>query len=161
VEEFRRRVLEVEYWAEKRPTQDLDLFSAKTSDLSLMAQTGAYVLATDGPPPHLFPYPLEASEVFYVGKTSSTVRRLLSHRKWAQAARAEFERWGEFRSRWYPRYSYAAAFGARVLWFSVKGKQTPSSLEATLIDRFFWTHGAIPVANGQWPVLQKISKTAA
>src|SRR5262245_6964065 len=101
-----------------------------------MASDGAYVLASDGPPGRGLLYPLRESPVYYVGKSSSALHRLLAHRRGAQAARLELEEWGTFQTRRYPRYTYAAALGAHVLWYSVRGTQTASRLEATLIDRF-------------------------
>jgi hypothetical protein len=60
------------------------------------------------------------------------------------------DRSGELPWRLHQRYNYAAAFGARVCWVSIKGRETARQLEAKLLDDFYWSFGALPVANGSW-----------
>src|SRR2546425_9631447 len=69
-------------------------------------QAGVYVLVTrDGTK---FQYPRGRSAVFYIGQAAGLRKRLVQHVKYMREARGSRPL-----SRYWPRYEYAAAFGAR------------------------------------------------
>ena len=130
------------------PDKEFDLLEATERDLSLSAD-GCYVLLQRknwG-----FRYPYKNSRVFYIGQAGVDSRRLRDHRRKTKKAKQELSEWGCFETYWHPRYCYAAKYGARVLWFSIRGTQLCEVLEVELIDVFYRYYGSIPIANLQWP----------
>jgi hypothetical protein len=138
-------------WAHRGPDfAPDDLFDPEHADSLYVHNDGAYVLAASKRTS--FVYPLGRSRVFYIGMARAESGRLEDHRRHARNARAELARTGgTFESRWWPRYTYAAKFGATVYWFTRRGRQSAGQLEADLFQRFHDEFGSIPVANGQWP----------
>jgi len=111
---------------------------------SIPTTAGTYVLgATD---PIEFIYPWGRSPVFYIGQAHNIRARLTVHRSHIIDAEKDHDE-----LYWWPRYQYGAAFGTTAAWYSVRGRQSPSTLEAALIEDFYEMYGAIPVANGSWP----------
>ena len=103
---------------------------------------GAYVIGTAGT---MLTYPWGTSPIFYIGSSTDLNQRLRGHRKSMLEARND---WYVY---WYSRHQYGAAFGAHVAWYSKKGLEAPKSLESKLIEAFYFTFGAIPSANAQFP----------
>lgn len=114
-------------------------------DIDAVPETaGAYVLgASDG---NMFIYPWGSSPVFYIGKADVLSVRLSEHKKYIIKAINDHEE-----QSWWPRYQYGASFGAKAVWYSVRGIQNPNKLESDLITQFYSRFGSIPVANGAWP----------
>ena len=135
-------------WIPRSPDREFDLLTTPEDDMYHEAG-GAYVLLVRTR--WQFPYPLQRSRVLYIGMSGPESERLASHRSHALQARAEIEEADKFDSYWKPRHAYAAKYGAKVWWFATRGTQTPETLEASLVDAFYWHAGAIPIANGQWP----------
>ena len=131
-----------------RPDERFDLFAATEPELDRFG-AGAYVLlrAREG----AFEYPTAHSRVFYIGESSRGGSRLATHRYHATRAKLQLGAGGPFSSYWWPRYGFAAAFGAEVWWFKAQDKYPPKKLESLLVDRFFWKCGALPIGNGKWP----------
>lgn len=126
----------------------LDLFRAGREDLRAYT-SGVYILVAHRPPSrpaHPFAYPLGRSSVYYIGKTTKDQPRLIAHQKWARHAR-ERCRESQTVDDLHPRYNYAARFGADVYWVAVRGREDAKDLEAKLMNDFYWTFGALPVAN--------------
>ncbi len=120
-----------------------DLLKIDLGDFDL-EKPGAYVLgSSDGT---MFTYPWGKSPVYYIGKSDSLWDRLDEHKKWIKKAIDDHEE-----DSWWPRYQYGAAFGATFAWYTIRGTQSASSLEADLINEFYEMYGSIPVANGTWP----------
>jgi len=105
---------------------------------------GAYILGSTQNMD--FIYPWGRSPIFYIGKGRQLRKRLRGHRRNILKAVDDHEK-----THWWPRYQYGASFGTTVAWFTTRGLQTPESLEADLINQFYWVYGSIPVANGSWP----------
>ena len=106
-------------------------------------EPGAYVLGTADDT--MIVYPWGTSPIYYVGKASNIRNRLSTHKKHTRGAIDDHQK-----ASWWPRYQYGAAFGADCVWY-LAGDNDPQNLEATLIGSFYWTYGAIPVANHKWP----------
>lgn len=123
-----------------------DLLKTDPEDIPGIPSTGGtYILGTtDGT---MLTYPWGTSPIFYIGKANNLKRRIINdHRNSTLKVVADHdEKW------WKPIYQYGAAFGVDMAWYSVKGTQSPTTLETNLIDQFYEAFGAIPVANGQWP----------
>ena len=131
------------FFIERRwPDNLCDLLEIDENDLP--TTSGAYVLgSSDGTN---FVYPWGSSPIFYIGQSNNLKKRLLTHKKHILSA---IENHDELY--WWPRYQYAASFGAKLAWYSVRGTQNPNKLEADLITSFYDMYGSIPVANGTWP----------
>ena len=104
---------------------------------------GAYVLGTaDGT---VLVYPWGVSPVYYIGKAVRLQERLSQHCSYTIRCRADHDaEW------WRSRYQYGAAFGAHCVWY-LADDQVPQNIEAALVNSFYTTYGAIPVANIHWP----------
>ena len=141
--------MELAPWLPIGPTRVFaDLVAATWEELE-QPSAGAYVLSrTDG---GVFHYPLANSAVFYVGESGPEKGRLRTHRYHAGRAVADRAKNGAFGRYWLPRYAYAAAFGAEVWWFDTPSGFTSKQLESMLVDCFYWSVGAPPLANGTWP----------
>lgn len=110
--------------------------------LDIPDESGAYVLGTaDGT---MLVYPWGTSPIYYIGMASSIRTRLSSHRNFTEKAIKDHT------ENWWPQYQYGAAFGTSCVWYLSKEKD-PKNVETTLIDSFYQTYGAIPVANRSWP----------
>lgn len=131
-----------------KPDMTFDLFSVDDDELEKLGQ-GAYVLLRTQQ--GQFEYPAGGSRIFYIGESGRGVSRLATHRYHASEAQRQIPQPGPFTSYWWPRYGFAAAFGAEVWWFNAGEVHNPKGLESLLIDRFYWSKGAIPIANGKWP----------
>ena len=106
-------------------------------------EPGAYILGTANDT--MLVYPWGTSPIYYIGMASSIRTRLSSHRNFTEKAINDHtEEW------WLPQYQYGAAFGTSCVWYLSKEKD-PKNVEAMLIDSFYETYGAIPVANRSWP----------
>ena len=118
-----------------------DLLEDEESDIP--DEPGAYILGTaDGT---MITYPWGVSPIYYIGKANNLRNRLSVHRKHTLGARNDHQE-----DTWWPRYQYGGAFGAHCVWYLADDKN-PQNLEATLIESFYWTYGAIPVTNHKWP----------
>jgi hypothetical protein len=97
-----------------QPDATFDLFAVDDETLEALGE-GAYVLlrTLEGQ----FEYPSGGSRVFYIGESGRGVARLATHRYHASRARRQRAGGGSFSSYWWPRYGFAAAFGAEVWWF--------------------------------------------
>lgn len=93
-----------------------------------------------------FIYPWGASPIYYIGKADNLNKRINDHYKYILRAIEDHEE-----TNWWPRYQYGASFGAKVAWYTVRGKQNPNKLESDIITEFYNTYGSIPIANGMWP----------
>ena len=119
-----------------------DLLEDEKSDIP--DEPGAYILGTaDGT---MITYPWGVSPIYYIGKASNLRNRLSVHRKHTLGARNDHQE-----DTWWPRYQYGGAFGADCVWYLAHDDHDPQNLEATLIESFYLTYGAIPVANHKWP----------
>ena len=119
-----------------------DLLEDEKSDIP--DEPGAYILGTtDGT---MIVYPWGVSPIYYIGKASNIRNRLSDHRKHTLGARNDHQE-----DSWWPRYQYGGAFGADCVWYLAHDDHDPQNLEATLIESFYWTYGAIPVTNQKWP----------
>src|SRR5436190_14860652 len=91
-----------------------------------------------------FRYPKGRSAVFYIGQASRLRKRLLQHLKYTTEARK-----ARRRSRYWPRYEYAAAFGARYAVILCPRGRSARSFEGQMIRAFADKFRAHPVANAQ------------
>jgi hypothetical protein len=137
-------------WYGRTPDAEFDLLSTEDHDLFEGNLDGAYVLAScaeEG-----FIYPLGKSRVFYIGMTESRSKtpRIWTHKTLTKRAVEDLRLNGRFNEEWYSRYTFAAAFGCNVRWYSVRGKQKPGDLESDLLGSFYKAYGSIPIANGAW-----------
>lgn len=123
----------------------VDTFNLLENEKSLIPdEPGAYVLGTgDGT---MIAYPWGTSPIYYIGKADILRNRLSDHRKHTLGARNDHQEVA-----WWPRYQYGAAFGTDCVWYLAYDDMDPKNLEATLVESFYWTYGAIPVANHKWP----------
>ena len=130
-------------WFDTNDSMDtFNLLEDEASDIP--DEPGAYVLGTeDGT---MITYPWGVSPIYYIGKADNLRNRLSNHRKHALGARNDHQK-----EAWWPRYQYGAAFGADCVWYLAPDDMDPQNLEATLVDSFYSTYGAIPVANHRWP----------
>lgn len=120
----------------------IDLLDEKDID-DVQPVGGAYVLGTsDGT---MLTYPWGTSPVFYIGQSNNLLNRLITHRNHIRNAIDDFDR------NWRPRYQYGAAYGADCVWYSRQGREQPVNIEARLVNSFYYSFGAIPVANSVWP----------
>jgi len=110
-------------------------------DHDVPEKRGAYVLlAASGT---TFMYPRRQSSVFYIGQARNLRRRLLQHRRFAIVARDNRKE-----VLYWPRYEYAAAFGARYTFILAKPREKPKTLENELLAMFAEHYRSWPVANG-------------
>jgi len=105
-------------------------------------RAGVYVLLTAGGIKFL--YPRGRSAVFYIGQASGLRKRLIQHLKYTRDARGSRPL-----DRYWPRYEYAAAFGARFAIVPCSRGRSPRSLEGLIIRPFAAKFRAQPVANAQ------------
>ena len=128
---------------------DYTLFDLLTGEISdVPDEPGAYVLGTaDGT---MLIYPWGTSPVYYIGMANNLAARLSAHSKHTQGAIDDHAA-----GAWWPRYQYAAAFGAHAVWYFT-GEVEPKSVEAELVSCFYNEYGSIPVANGAWPQFLKV-----
>ena len=105
-------------------------------------RAGVYILLTGRGTK--FQYPKGRSAVFYIGQASGLRRRLIQHLKYTRDARGS-----RSLSRYWPRYEYAAAFGARFAVVPCSRGRSPRSLESVIIKAFATRFRAHPVANAQ------------
>jgi hypothetical protein len=105
------------------------------------ASPGAYILASSGEV-H-FTYPAGNSPIFYIGQSSSLLRRLQEHRRYATQAKEDRRL-----LLYYPRYEYAAKFGARYCYINTWQGLTPKALEELVLAKFAKRYLSFPVANG-------------
>ena len=122
---------------------DYTLFDLLTGEISdVPDEPGAYVLGTvDGT---MLIYPWGTSPVFYIGMANDLAARLSAHSKHTKGAIDDHEAY------WWPRYQFAAAFGAHAVWYFT-GEVEPKKVEAALVSCFYDEYGSIPVANEAWP----------
>jgi len=123
----------------------MDTFDLLEGEKSVVPdEPGAYVLGTgDGT---MIAYPWGTSPIYYIGKADILRNRLSDHRKHTLGARNDHQEVA-----WLPRYQYGAAFGTDCVWYLAYDNMDPKNLEATLVESFYWSYGAIPVANHKWP----------
>jgi len=137
------RDFHLRFFIEQRwPDGMLDLMN---DDISMApTKPGAYVLgSSDGT---MFTYPWGSSPIFYIGQSSSLLKRLKEHKKnISEAINDHTEKY------WWPRYQFGASFGADLAWYSARGMQNPNVLESDLITSFYESFGSIPMSNGTWP----------
>ena len=144
------RKVEIESaWYDNADYAIFDLVNGDADDIP--KEAGAYVLGTaDGT---MLVYPWGMSPIYYVGQTERSLRSYLtgsqSHRANTQGA-IDNHLGDDEGAWWYPRYQYGAAFGAHAVWY-LAGEIDPQNVEATLINAFYETYGAIPTANQVWP----------
>ena len=98
-----------------------------------------------------FPYPKGNSSILYIGMSDSSLRgRLKRHRLHlkelcdtnGQHGMADNEEWV------CQRYQYMYYHGAKVYYYSRKGKQEAKNLEAEILWQFYAKYRALPVGNG-------------
>ncbi len=118
---------------------------------------GAYVLLAR--PGQRFSYPWGRSPVFYIGQAANLHRRLARHLKFSKEAEVPPGR-RERRELYWPRYEYAAKFGARYAIIPTRQGLGAKALEDRLLARFALRYGAFPVANGMgsWTRIEAIAK---
>lgn len=119
----------------------IDLLGDEGEENQIPDAGGAYVIGTAGT---MLTYPWGTSPIFYIGSSTNLSQRLSGHRNSMLEARND---WYEY---WKPRHQYGAAFGAHVARYSQFGG-IPKNVESRLIGAFYYTFGALPSANGQWP----------
>jgi len=102
---------------------------------------GVYVLASKGGT-H-FPYPGGNSPIFYIGQSTSLLLRLRNHLMYARQAK-ENRRIPLY----WPRYEYAAKFGARYCYIRTWQGLKPKALEDIVLARFAKRYLSFPIANG-------------
>ena len=110
---------------------------------------GVYVIeAMDG---YKFPYPKGNSAVIYVGKTSRSLRkRLREHRMHLLLLQESNGEYGMSDNEpWVcQRYQYMYWHGAKVYYYSRRGKQDAKDLEAEILWQFYTKYRSLPVGNG-------------
>ena len=98
-----------------------------------------------------FPYPKGSSSILYIGMSTSSLRqRLKRHRLHlmelentnGEHGMADNEEWVS------QRYQYMYYHGAKVYYYSRKGKQDAKDLEAEILWQFYSKYRALPVGNG-------------
>ena len=120
----------------------IDLLGDEGKESTIPNTGGAYVIGTAGT---MLIYPWGSSPIFYIGKAKDLRARLIGHRTSMLKALEDSDQY------WWPRHQYGAAFGAHVAWYSIKGREEPQNIEATLVEAFYDAFGAIPCANATWP----------
>jgi hypothetical protein len=88
-------------------------------------------------------YPRRQSSVFYIGKAAHLRARLRQHLRYATEARDRRQR-----TLYWPRYEYAASFGARYTYVLAKSRKKPKRLEDELLAMFAEHYRSWPAANG-------------
>ena len=119
-------------------------------DDEIPSSPGAYILLANT----RFPYPQGKNSVYYIGQAANLRRRLLTHLRFAKQAKTDRRR-----SLYWPRYEYAAVYGARYCYVHTWQGLKPKALEDHLMALFAIKHYSFPVANGAgaW---NRIEKTA-
>ena len=129
-----------EGWYDNADRAIFDLLGGDAGDIP--EEPGAYVLgAADGT---MLVYPWGTSPIYYIGESGNLRERLMGRRTGTQRAVDDHDQW------MYPIFNYGAAFGAHAVWY-LAGEIEPKNVEATLINAFYETYGAIPTANHVWP----------
>ncbi len=98
-----------------------------------------------------FRYPVGSSSVYYIGKADNIRRRLLNHLSGARDCEEAWRKRHDDRTRYYPKYQYAAAYADSYAWIPAWQGMTPRSLESWVIGDFIATHHAPPVGNQKIP----------
>ena len=128
----------------------LDLATGEVSEVP--DEPGAYVLGTaDGT---VLVYPWGSSPVYYIGMADNLTKRLSEHSKHTHGAIDDHAAWD-----WWPRYQYAAAFGAHAVWY-LAGEVEPKKIEAELVSSFYEAYGSIPVCERSMAAVPKVKETA-
>ncbi len=102
---------------------------------------GVYILASRGTT-H-FTYPGGNSPIFYIGQSVSLRGRLREHLRYARQAKENRQL-----PLYWPRYEYAAKFGARYCFIRTWQGIRPKALEDIVLARFAKRYLSFPVANG-------------
>lgn len=121
---------------ETSPLQDLWRFD----EHDVPEKPGVYILVSDGTV-H-FPYPGGNSPIFYIGQSVSLFGRLKIHRNYSNQAKHDRQE-----PLYWPRYEYAARFGARYCYITRQCIK-PKALEDLVLARFAKKYFSFPVANG-------------
>jgi hypothetical protein len=98
-----------------------------------------------------FRYPVGQSSVYYIGKADNLHRRLKEHLTAARDCEAAWRKKEDNRTRFYPKYQYAVAYGDSYAWIPVWQGMTAKSLESWVIGDFIATYHAPPVGNQKIP----------
>jgi hypothetical protein len=124
----------------------LDFWQLRDHDIP--HQGGVYILLAA--PGITFPYPQRRSSVFYIGQSANLRDRLLTHLHFAEEARDNRKE-----TLYWPRYEYAAAFGARYTYLLTVPRESPKHLEDAILACFAEHYRSWPVANsaGGWNLL--------
>ena len=139
------RDFHLRFFIEKRwPDGMVNIIYDDETNLRIPQNGGAYIIGSSDRT--MFIYPWGSSPIFYIGQSSNLSKRINEHKKYILKAINDHEE--EY---WWPRYQFAASFGADVAWYSIRGNQNPNTLESDLITTFYEVYGAIPHANGTWP----------
>lgn len=122
------------------PLQDFWRFD----EHAVPSEPGVYILASDGT--H-FPYPGGNSPIFYIGQSVSLSGRLKIHHSYSRQAKHNRQE-----ALYWPRYEYAASFGARYCYILTQPRKKPKALEDLVLARFAKKYLSFPVANsaGAW-----------
>lgn len=133
--------VEASGWFDNDEYAIVDLAKGEVSDLP--EEPGAYVLGTaDGT---MLVYPWGKSPVYYIGMSKKGLAaRLSEHSNYIQKYIDDHSAW---RNSGWPRYQYAAAFGAHAVWY-LAGEVEPKDIEDALMGCFCDMFGSRPVANG-------------
>jgi len=103
--------------------------------------SGVYILmAKDG---QMFQYPNGKSTIFYIGQATNLYRRLREHKKYSLEAKQN-RKIGLY----WPRYEFAAKFGALFTYVLTKQGESPRGLEQKILHKFALMYRSFPIANG-------------
>jgi hypothetical protein len=102
---------------------------------------GVYILLAS--PGITFMYPQRRSSVFYIGQAKNLRNRLHFHLLCAEEAKNNRKE-----TLYWPRYEYAAAFGARYTFILKKPRENSKELEDDVLACFAEHYRCWPVANG-------------
>jgi hypothetical protein len=142
------------FLGDTQPSAIADFWRLATHQIP--AAPGVYFLIAK--PGVRFTYPAGASAIFYIGQAMSLRGRLHDHLRFSRHVR-EDRRLGY--SVYWPRYEYAAAFGARYCFITCRSRQTPRMLEKFALRQFQQRYHAFPVANGAgaWDEVRQLRLT--
>lgn len=116
---------------------DLSYFDAE----SVPEKSGVYILIARGTT--MFPYPGGKSPVFYIGQAQNLRQRLRQHHKYYLEAKNNRKL-----TLYWPRYEYAAKFGAVYTFILTKKGSNPKRMEDEILGGFAKIYKSFPVANG-------------
>lgn len=102
---------------------------------------GAYILLAR--PGFTFMYPRRNSSIFYIGQARNVQQRLRLHLLFGREARDHRKE-----TLYWPRYEWAAAFGARYTVILCRPRERSKRLEEDLLAMFAEHYRAWPIANG-------------